>query len=72
MHISDVIWKGPKDLLEQWLPQWLLFKVIHSSSTLQRLRIDGMVPNSGFVVDSIVDPHTNEPNGIAFLAPDSL
>jgi hypothetical protein len=68
MHISDSIWKALKDLLEQWLP----FKVIHSSSTLRRVRIDGMVPNSGFVVDSIVDNRTNEPSGVAFLALDSF
>jgi hypothetical protein len=66
MQISDSIWKALKDLLEQWLP----FKVIHSSSTLRRVRIDGMVPNSGFVVDSIVDPRTIEPSGVAFLALD--
>jgi hypothetical protein len=56
-----------KDLLEQWL----LFKIIHASSTLRRLLIDGMVPNSGVVVDSIVHPHTNEPSGVTLLTTDS-
>jgi hypothetical protein len=68
MHTSNHIWKALTDLLEQWLP----CKVIHSSSTLRRLQIDGMGPNSGFVVDSIVDPRTHLPSGVPFLAPNSF
>jgi hypothetical protein len=44
-------------------------QIIHSSSTLRRLQIDDMVPESDFVVDSVVNPHTNEPRGVV---PDSF
>jgi hypothetical protein len=40
-HTSGRIRKALEDPLEQWP----LFKVIHSSSKLQRLRMDGMAPN---------------------------